>query len=472
MLNELVLYGCDLCQGSIEYGSPVPGQIEGGRWKPLHYTLKSSTFADQMSTCNDAGACIVKNDSPFEFSGKASVRLLNVMSGTSVSLTEHPLSMAPGAGVDEWYCGTGASDTNTVGHAEMAPITNQKPTYTLRVGQIPVNRNNYTNPQYKGEAKCETACDADKSCVGFTYIGWPDPLNGDCYLYDAPHRLMDYAGADWFQKPGTAPIPAPPAPPPPPPPPPPAKPPPPQLKCTSWADAKGWRTAGCDTNGTNCVLIIDVTNSTGARVSHNVLPFVPPKSMTVPNASVVADIKLIDGKLAVELTTNATALWVVLTTKANGRFAEGAFLLEKPGRSVAFEIWDDAPDAAAVAMEELKASLRVEHVAQMLVAPAPPPPPLVPCPSAGCTGCGSPPCHWAYENNTCPAPSLPFTTTVRNTTLGCEQICASQGKTCIGFTASGDTSGVLACYFYQDVSGVFSHEQPEVSWHPKPATWH
>ena len=34
--------------GSIEYGPPaVPGQVEGGRWKPLHYTFKSSTFADQ-----------------------------------------------------------------------------------------------------------------------------------------------------------------------------------------------------------------------------------------------------------------------------------------------------------------------------------------------------------------------------------------------------------------------------------------
>ena len=53
--------------GSIEYGSPVPGQVEGGRWKPLHYALRSSTFADQMSTCNDAGACIVKNDSVSNF---------------------------------------------------------------------------------------------------------------------------------------------------------------------------------------------------------------------------------------------------------------------------------------------------------------------------------------------------------------------------------------------------------------------
>lgn len=422
-----------------------------------------------MSTCNDIGACIVKNDSPFRFNGKASVRLLNVVTGASVPLTEHSLSMEPGAGVDEWYCGTGASDASIHRGAEVVPTATQKPTYNLRVGQIPVNRNNYTNPQYSGEANCETACNADKSCVGFTYIGWPtDPLNGDCYLYDAPHKLMDYAGADWFQKPGTAPIPAPPAPPPPPPPPPPAKPPPPQMACQRWADAKAWNTAGCDTNGTNCVVVIDVTNSTGARVSHNVLPFVPPKAMTVPQAAVVWDISLVDGQPTVNLTTNATALWVVLTTKASGRFAEGAFLLEKPGRSVAFEPWDDATDAATAAMGALKASLRVEHVAQMIVPPPPPPPPLLPCPAAGCTGCGSPPCHWAYQNVSCPTPSLPFTSQVKNTTLGCEQICAAQGAACIGFTASGATSGVVNCFFYAHVSGLFSHDRLEVSWHPKP----
>ena len=450
----------------------MPGQVEGGRWKPLHYELRSSTFADQMSTCNDAGACIVKNDSPFPFVGKVSVRLLNVMTGASASMTEHSLSMTAGAGVADWFCGTGASDDSTreAAEATAAAAPAPKPKYALRVGQIPVNRNNYTNPQYTGEATCETACNADKSCVGFTYIGWPtNPTAGSCYLYDAPHKLMDDPEADWFQKPGTAPIPAPP----PPLPQPPAKPPPPQLACTGWADAYGWKTASCDKTGTNCVLVIDVTNSSGARVSHNVLPFVPPKAMTVPQATVVADVKQseIDGKPYVELTTNATALWVVLTTRAIGRFAEGAFLLEKteaggPPRQVSFEPWDDATDAATVAMVELKASLRVEHVAQMLVPPmppAPPPPPMVPCPAAGCAGCGSPPCHWAYENNTCPTPSLPDTGSALNTTLGCEHICAAQGEACIGFTAEGAT-----CYFYQHVSGYFSHDRPDVSWHPKP----
>ena len=51
---------------------------------------------------------------------------------------------------------------------------------------------------------------------------------------------------------------------------------------------------------------------------------------------------------------------------------------------------------------------------------------------------------------------------VVNTTLGCEQLCAAQGKACIGFTYSGAN-----CYFYGHVSGYFSPD-PGVSWHPKP----
>ena len=43
--------------GSIEYGSAVPGQVLGGRWKPLHYVLRASIFADQLCVCTADGSC-------------------------------------------------------------------------------------------------------------------------------------------------------------------------------------------------------------------------------------------------------------------------------------------------------------------------------------------------------------------------------------------------------------------------------
>ena len=57
------------------------------RWRPLHYQLRSSIFADQLATCNTGGACFVTNSAPFAFKGKVSVRLLNVASGESAQLT-------------------------------------------------------------------------------------------------------------------------------------------------------------------------------------------------------------------------------------------------------------------------------------------------------------------------------------------------------------------------------------------------
>ena len=57
--------------GSIEYGPPdQPGQLLGGRWRPLHYQLRSSIFADQLATCNTGGACFVTNSAPFAFKGE------------------------------------------------------------------------------------------------------------------------------------------------------------------------------------------------------------------------------------------------------------------------------------------------------------------------------------------------------------------------------------------------------------------
>ena len=196
------------------------------------------------------------------------------------------------------------------------------------------------------------------------------------------------------------------------------------------------------------------------------LPFLPPKAMTLPQAAVTSDIKMADGKPAIDLTTNATAMFVVLTTAANGRFSDNAFLLEKgAAKRVWFEVWDDAADAAATAMAELKAGLRVEHLQQMTVPPAPPAPPpapLPPCPQAGCAGCGG--CKWPYENATLPQPSLPITGQETATVVACEAKCAAQGG-CVGFTYSGGT-----CFFYAHVSGTFSHDRPTVQWHPKPAS--
>ena len=52
------------------------------------------------------------------------------------------------------------------------------------------------------------------------------------------------------------------------------------------------------------------------------------------------------------------------------------------------------------------------------------------------------------------------------TTLACEAKCGATAG-CVGFTRK---FAEQRCYFYSkaELSGLFSHGRPDVSWHPKP----
>ena len=105
-------------------------------------------------------------------------------------------------------------------------------------------------------------------------------------------------------------------------------------------------------------------------MSTNTLSFQPPVHMRVPPAAVTAAV----GELAPDsptsvpltITTNATAVWVVLSTLAQGRFSDNAFLVH-PGQDPAPEIhfmpWGEFGPKEH---ELLKTSLRVEHLAENL----------------------------------------------------------------------------------------------------------
>ena len=131
-----------------------------------------------------------------------------------------------------------------------------------------------------------------------------------------------------------------------------------------------WQRAGCSADGAECALVIDVTDGNGSTVSHNVSPFLAPKGMRLPKANVTATVgpwsPSTRGGVPITVQTTATALFVVLTTQAPGRFSDNGFLIERgETRTVEFVAW--APlDAAAVAL--LKGSLRVEHLADNLSA--------------------------------------------------------------------------------------------------------
>ena len=136
-----------------------------------------------------------------------------------------------------------------------------------------------------------------------------------------------------------------------------------------------WSLVGCDKNGTNCVLIIEVAehgfpSGPVTLVSRNILPFVAPKKMTLPTsakvAAVVNDTISSDGeRVAITLSSNETAMFVVLTTKVPGRFSDNVVMVEA-GQSMILEFISWEGPLTAAGLELLKSSLRVEHLAENL----------------------------------------------------------------------------------------------------------
>lgn len=108
--------------GSLEYGSPVAGQVFGGRWKILHNFLRQSSFADVFVGCGiatsstDAGVeiansstvgaanplCYIRNDLPKPFTGELATHLVAFATGKSVLLAQINVSLE--AGTSSLFC--------------------------------------------------------------------------------------------------------------------------------------------------------------------------------------------------------------------------------------------------------------------------------------------------------------------------------------------------------------------------------
>eukprot|EP00041_Stephanoeca_diplocostata_P026329 m.707884 g.707884 ORF g.707884 m.707884 type:complete len:298 (+) comp22937_c1_seq4:166-1059(+) len=250
--------------GSIEYGTPVNGQVIGGRWKPLHYFLKNSAYADVTASCgaarsttNDAGnvttgtmLCYLRNDLAKPFQGQVVVRAVNFVTGTVVNSTAGTATLAAGGGSTAFFCPSGP--------------------FLLQQGQ-------------------------------------PDGCSTFAEFFNA-------------------------------------------TKCGP---------AG----GEHCVLEVGVYNSDGTTMAQSTMPLGNPEFMKLPIAKltleVLTDAK--DGTIRVQVSSSATALYVWLSTKAQGRFSDNAFTVLAGGTVIV----DFVPfNRVQTTADTLKASLRVEHLGQ------------------------------------------------------------------------------------------------------------
>jgi hypothetical protein len=101
----------------------------------------------------------------------------------------------------------------------------------------------------------------------------------------------------------------------------------------------------------------------GGAASFNEILLAPPKDLVLPKASVTATVApspKADGTIDIVLDATATALYVTLTTLAQGRFSDNAFALV-PGQTNLSFIPIGVLDRAV-----LEKSLRVEHLADHL----------------------------------------------------------------------------------------------------------
>ena len=110
---------------------------------------------------------------------------------------------------------------------------------------------------------------------------------------------------------------------------------------------------------TGSMLQIKVANADGKVLCDNPVIFAEPKNLTLPNATVTFSVGAAntDGSVPIELTSDKFALYVTLTTLAQGRFDDNAFVMLPGKKTIKFFPFD------GFELSELKSTLRVEHTA-------------------------------------------------------------------------------------------------------------
>ena len=113
--------------------------------------------------------------------------------------------------------------------------------------------------------------------------------------------------------------------------------------------------------GNTSSIISTVHDSEGKLMSEHMVQLVKPVDMRVPVTKLafrIAPTTNTDGTIDITVSSDKVALWVTLTTLAQGRFSDNAFFLPATTKTVQFIPF--SPSTAADDLHVLKASLRIE----------------------------------------------------------------------------------------------------------------
>lgn len=130
-----------------------------------------------------------------------------------------------------------------------------------------------------------------------------------------------------------------------------------RANCPPWSAVLP--TAGCAPDGSDCLVLLSLKDAAGTLVADNFELLTPPYKMSLPAATVTAaaGTPAADGTVPIVLTSDKTALFVVLTTLAQGRFSDNAVIIAPGQTTLSFIPW------GPLELALLTSSLRVEHVA-------------------------------------------------------------------------------------------------------------
>ena len=111
-------------------------------------------------------------------------------------------------------------------------------------------------------------------------------------------------------------------------------------------------------------------------MSEHMVQLATPEHIRVPTATLtvkIADSANADGTIDIAVTSDKVALWVTLTTRAQGRFSENVFFLPANTKIVHFVPFSASTRSDDLAL--LKSSLRVEDYSMYRALTPPPAPP-------------------------------------------------------------------------------------------------
>ena len=280
-----------------------PGQVAGGRWKPLQYMFAQTIFQDVLATCSASGQCTLVNDALDSFKGVVVGSLLNTLSAAEVTLFNRSVELPPGAGARYQWCGVGTRQVPTSKYATLG-------------GRVPKRRLGFLKTMRGTLQECEDVC-LNTHCVGFTRAD-----GNNCWMYANVATFVTDPTVTFYLLNSSLPS-------------------APITECTTIEESfsNDSSSHSCGPDGAACLLLLRVhgNNAPSLTDTVNVMAFVPPKRLRLWPADIQVEISPngqrsngADGVFArvpISLRSSVAAMYVTLTTTVAGRFSENVFLL-------------------------------------------------------------------------------------------------------------------------------------------------